>query len=59
MNLKTCPECGAPIEPPDMVDIGVGEIPCGPQGCERCGWVERQPIAEDEWFVDELPERRK
>jgi hypothetical protein len=34
-----CPRCGEECERP-MVDVGVGEIPCGPWGCENCHWVE-------------------
>lgn len=34
-----CPRCGGPCER-DMVDVGVGEIPCGAWGCPDCEWVE-------------------
>lgn len=38
-----CPKCDHPCER-DMVDVGVGEIPCGPWGCPNCFWCE-----DDEW----------
>lgn len=41
-----CPQCGAETETP-MVDIGVGEIPCGPRQCVDCGWMEEEPELED------------
>lgn len=38
-----CPNCGGELHQ-DMVDVGVGEIPCGPIGCPGCNWFEGQPI---------------
>lgn len=32
-----CPWCGGTNTEQDMIDIGVGEIPCGPMGCMDCG----------------------
>lgn len=37
-----CPKCGQELQC-DMVDIGVGEIQCGPYVCEPCDWVEDSP----------------
>lgn len=45
-----CPNCGEQCER-DMVDVGVGEMPSGPYGCENCGWVDRQT---DEMFREPL-----
>lgn len=39
-NARTCPKCGAPLEPYAEVDIGVGTLQGGPWGCPRCHWVE-------------------
>ncbi len=40
-----CPKCGKEVKC-DMVDVGPGEIPCGPYMCRidegGCGWVEDQ-----------------
>lgn len=46
-----CPRCGERLEQA-TVDIGVGEIPCGPLGCECCHWVEGVPDEE------QLPDAR-
>lgn len=45
-----CPQCGEVCER-DMVDIGLGEMPTGPFGCENCGWV--QPPEQDLFLKDE------
>lgn len=42
LDAPVCPNCGDYIER-DMVDVGVGEIPCGPWGCPSCHWVEPLP----------------
>lgn len=42
-----CPMCGEEAEQ-DVVDIGVGNIPCGPAYCERCQWVDESDDVEDE-----------
>jgi hypothetical protein len=34
-----CPKCGEECQQ-EMVDVGVGEIPCGPARCDDCQWVE-------------------
>jgi hypothetical protein len=34
-----CPRCGEECEQA-TVDVGVGEVPVGPWGCENCHWVE-------------------
>ena len=44
-----CPNCGEECTR-DMVDVGVGEIPSGPWGCENCHWVEPTPR-----FTIEIP----
>lgn len=38
-----CPCCGSDAVDQATVDIGIGEIPCGPRGCEACHWVEGEP----------------
>jgi len=38
----TCPQCGEACTR-DLVDVGVGEMPSGPYGCENCGWLEPLP----------------
>jgi hypothetical protein len=42
VNDRICPKCGHELEC-DMVDIGVGEMQCGPWGCPACHWVEDDP----------------
>jgi hypothetical protein len=39
-----CPKCGEECTR-DMVDVGVGEIPSGPWGCEDCQWVDESERA--------------
>jgi hypothetical protein len=39
-----CPSCEGRELEQDMVDVGVGEVPCGPRGCPDCGWVEGEPV---------------
>jgi len=34
-----CPRCGEQCVQA-TVDVGVGDVPCGPWGCEACHWVE-------------------
>jgi hypothetical protein len=36
---NACPRCGGETEQ-EIVDVGPGEIPCGPRGCPACHWVE-------------------
>lgn len=36
-RTETCPYCGAEDCEADWVDVGVGEIQCGPYYCEACG----------------------
>ena len=43
-EARKCPLCGG-LTVLDTVDIGVGEIPCGPPYCEPCQWVEEDPLA--------------
>lgn len=42
-----CPQCGEPCTQ-DMVDVGIGSIPCGPYGCENCHWVDTSAKADDD-----------
>ena len=37
----TCPFCGRATEQ-EMVDVGVGEIPCGPPHCDWCMAVQNE-----------------
>jgi hypothetical protein len=40
-----CPRCGEEMEQP-TVDVGIGEIPCGPWSCDVCHWVDGLSDAE-------------
>ena len=51
-----CPRCSEECERP-TVDIGVGEMPCGPWGCENCYWVEGVSEEEQKEVDDQLPDR--
>jgi hypothetical protein len=48
--MKLCPQCGATEDqgflPGDTVDNGVGMQKCGPDGCQRCGWIETQTFGD-------------
>lgn len=50
----TCPLCGSPNFDADFVDIGVGEIQCGPYGCPDCHAVQVDPHDEpdDRTIID-------
>ena len=52
-----CPKCVKQNLQCDTVDVGVGEIQCGPYVCPPdeggCGWV--QPNCMDEFFIDLCP----
>ena len=39
-----CPSCEGRELEQDMVDVGVGEIPCSPLGCPDCHWVDGEPV---------------
>jgi MinD superfamily P-loop ATPase len=44
MQTVLCPYCGADCsESADFVDIGVGEMQCGPYYCHNCGACEIGP----------------
>ncbi len=38
-----CPKCGAETDQ-DLVDVGIGEIPCGPRYCPACHWTEEEDL---------------
>jgi len=42
-----CPNCGCETEQ-EMVDVGVGMVPCGPYVCPMCFWLEN--ILEEDIF---------
>lgn len=42
-----CPWCKSGIDPPDMCDVGVGFVQCGPQHCNFCLASEIGPYDED------------
>lgn len=46
-----CPKCGCECTR-DTVDVGVGEVPVGPWGCENCGWYEEPLEVDDDLFGD-------
>lgn len=41
-----CPYCGSDAVNAPTIDIGVGEIPCGPAGCEDCRSFQLSPDQE-------------
>jgi hypothetical protein len=45
LSPEQCLECGDELVQ-EMVDIGVGQIPCEPRHCPSCGW-------EEDWGDDE------
>lgn len=51
-----CPRCGEECEQ-ETVDVGVGEIPCGPLGCDNCHWIEGVPEDELEPWPREHPRK--
>lgn len=53
----TCPRCGEELTQ-EMVDVGVGEIPCGPLGCENCGYVEPDALADVDLTDPSAPPER-
>lgn len=48
--LRPCPYCGLPCDA-DWVDVGVGEVQCGPYVCDACGASQMGPEQWDEGFV--------
>jgi hypothetical protein len=49
-----CPECGNTVEYP-TVDIGIGEVQCGPASCPECNWAEEDPKDKSEAGFGEIP----
>jgi len=39
-----CPSCEGRELEQDMVNVGVGEVPCGPLSCPDCHWVDGEPV---------------
>lgn len=54
--LRSCPYCGKPCEA-DWVDVGIGEVQCGPYVCDFCNASEMGPEAAEPGFV--VPEGSK
>lgn len=53
-----CPWCGSPNVDTPMVDIGVGEIQCGPASCMDCQSYQINPSDQDQ-FDQVSPEEQK
>ena len=66
MNVDNnfCPKCKGPAsyEKPEIVDIGIGEIPCSSPSweCDRCGrvWFDEQGAIQSEMDDPGEEERR-
>lgn len=41
--VRPCPHCAAMMEEPDLVDVGIGMVQCGPYVCDSCGASEIGP----------------
>ena len=54
----TCPFCNSKNVKAPMVDIGVGEIPCGPAECYDCGAIEIGDNAENVKWIS-FDERKR
>lgn len=46
-NPTYCPYCGELCDNADWVDVGIGEVQCGPFHCEVCRASEQGPGAKD------------
>lgn len=42
-NWGDCPYCCAPLDEPDLVDVGVGYVQCGPLHCGFCNSSQMGP----------------
>ena len=49
-SRRPCPYCGALCDA-DFVDVGIGEIQCGPYACEECNASEIGPEGAERGFV--------